>query len=92
MPGDTIAGRWKNEASSQPRASRFADPEVQQVNHEVEDELEPVLNKQDLLQGATKKESKFRNQEQLEEEDDEVDHDGDGEEQGQEGSERDLVY
>lgn len=95
MPGDTMKGRWKNEASSQPRASRFADPDVQHVNHQVEEELEPVLNVNDLLHGANeKRESKFRNQEQLEEEDDEEDggRDGEGEEQGQEVSRRDLIY
>ena len=55
MPLDTKKGRWMSDASSSQvrRTSRFAAPENQLATQFVQDELEPVLNKDDLSQGLS---------------------------------------
>lgn len=61
MPEDTIKGRWLSDPSQQSRkASRFASKEVQEITQRVEEELEPVLNRNDLNQGGSSlKQSQF---------------------------------
>lgn len=72
---DTKKGQWKQERSINSKQSQFADQNFKGTDKQIDDELEPVLNKSDLVNSSKQiRDSQFKNQMNIDVEEVDDDH------------------